>query len=154
MPAEYYREWNRRNKDRVNESKRKRYRINHENALERRRAYYSLNKEKINAKSREHYRQNKELHKVRQRKYGLKRKYGITHDEYLLLLESQGGRCAMCQTDEPRGQYNTFHIDHCHETGKIRGLLCHACNTGLGLIGDNVENLERAIEYLKNSTPS
>jgi hypothetical protein len=82
----------------------------------------------------------------------LKRNYGITLNEYNEMLESQENRCAICQGDNPKGakRANTFVVDHCHTTGKVRGLLCHACNRALGNFGDSIENLERAILYLKN----
>jgi len=69
------------------------------------------------------------------RDYQLQKKYGITTDQFAELLRNQNGRCAICETDKPRGQ-GTWHVDHCHETGAIRGLLCHPCNAGLGLLGD------------------
>jgi hypothetical protein len=51
-------------------------------------------------------------------------------------------------TSTPQGR-GTFHVDHCHETGKIRGLLCHSCNTGIGKLGDNLEGLQKAVSYLE-----
>jgi hypothetical protein len=80
----------------------------------------------------------------------LKRNYGITHEQYEKLLENQEGRCAICRTTEPGGNRHSshFHVDHDHQTGEIRGLLCCECNRGLGILGDNLENLERVISYL------
>jgi hypothetical protein len=76
------------------------------------------------------------------------RNYGITPDAYEAMLSTQGSRCALCHTDTPRGS-GRFHVDHCHATGKVRALLCHECNTGLGKFKDNTELLARAIAYLE-----
>jgi hypothetical protein len=80
----------------------------------------------------------------------LKRIYGISYSEYLTMLEAQGGCCAICGTNDT-GKRKAFAVDHCHETGKIRGLLCSNCNTGIGNLRDDIGLLERAIEYLRNT---
>lgn len=83
----------------------------------------------------------------------LKRTYGISLDDYHLMLEEQGHRCKLCGGEG--FVMNAAHhklklvVDHCHGTGKIRGLLCHNCNRALGLLQDDVETLRKAIEYLK-----
>jgi len=74
--------------------------------------------------------------------------YGITPEEFTALLEAQGGRCAICGTETPGGK-GGWHLDHDHDTGAIRGLLCHACNIALGYMGDDQDRLEAAIEYLR-----
>jgi rubrerythrin len=74
--------------------------------------------------------------------------YGITREDYENLLEKQQYRCAICNTDEPGGKHNRFHIDHCHDTDKVRGLLCHHCNTAIGLLKHSIGNLTSAIDYL------
>lgn len=75
----------------------------------------------------------------------LKRAYGITHDDYAEMLEEQGYGCAICGgTDESR----RLAVDHCHETQRVRGLLCGRCNRGLGHFGDDPELMHRAVEYL------
>ena len=84
--------------------------------------------------------------------YELKKKYGIGLNEYKTLFEKHGGVCAICgcvETQMIRGTTLSLAIDHCHETGRIRGLLCSQCNRGLGLFRDNPEHLERAAEYLR-----
>lgn len=80
--------------------------------------------------------------KVRSRKHQLKR-YGLSLDQYNEMIESQNGVCAICHKvmDSP-------HVDHNHETGHTRGLLCSFCNTGLGYFFENIESLGRAKEYL------
>ena len=80
----------------------------------------------------------------------LKRLYGIGYQEYLNMLAAQQNACAICGTTNT-GAYKAFHVDHCHKTGKVRGLLCSNCNTGIGNLKDDISMLERAIEYLKSS---
>jgi len=77
----------------------------------------------------------------------LRRSFNMTLDEYNNILNKQNNRCAICNTDVPSGK-GIFHVDHCHYTGKIRGLLCHYCNVGLGNFRDNIINLNLAIKYL------
>ena len=86
--------------------------------------------------------------KVEVRGRHLVRKYGVTLADYEAMLASQGGRCAICKTTPDTQRYNVFHVDHCHSTGRVRGLLCRGCNNMLGVIGDDPEALRRAIAYL------
>jgi len=69
-------------------------------------------------------------------------RHGLTTEQYAEMLDAQGGLCGICADREPA------HIDHCHESNEVRGLLCQQCNTALGALGDNVEGLQRAIDYL------
>ena len=81
-------------------------------------------------------------------KYNLKRNFGITVEDYASILESQDNRCAICGTEQcTTGR--RLAVDHDHDTGVIRGLLCQACNTGIGKLNEDVQILERAIHYLK-----
>ena len=73
--------------------------------------------------------------------------YGITPEQYFALYDLQKGKCAICLT-EPTTKRG-LHVDHCHTTKQVRGLLCHGCNVALGSFGDNVSLLEKAILYLK-----
>lgn len=82
------------------------------------------------------------------RGYDLKRTYGLSLEDYKHLLEKQNGVCAICQQPETVDRYKNLAVDHCHETGKIRGLLCVNCNKGLGHFKDKKESLKRALEYL------
>ncbi len=83
------------------------------------------------------------------RDYMRKYLYGITSEQFAAMLESQNGRCAICKTSEPSGKGN-WHVDHCHSSGKVRGLLCHFCNLMLGNAKDDVDRLTAAIEYINN----
>jgi hypothetical protein len=82
------------------------------------------------------------------RKVHLKRTYGITPEEYTALLLSQNGRCAICRADGPGRGHQNFCVDHDHQTGEVRGLLCHKCNRAIGLLGDAPETVQAAYEYL------
>ena len=90
-----------------------------------------------------HYYRTTEVQRSRQ----LKRHYGITAAEFDIMLANQGGCCAICGTTNPGGK-GAFHVDHCHETGTVRGLLCQQCNMGLGHFQDNTQSLAIAIYYL------
>lgn len=74
--------------------------------------------------------------------------YGLTLEQFASMQSDQKGLCLIC--DNPFGDNpKNMHIDHCHSTGKVRGLLCHSCNIGLGKFKDDPELLTKAIEYLK-----
>jgi hypothetical protein len=81
----------------------------------------------------------------------LKRLYGITLNEYNQMLTEQNNQCAVCNTTDPGGKHGKFMVDHCHSTGKVRGLLCKRCNIALGEVGDNIDTLHKMIEYLNVS---
>ncbi len=80
----------------------------------------------------------------------LKRKYGIDLEEYYKILESQNNCCIICGIHESKME-TMLSVDHCHTTGKIRGLLCHNCNIGLGNFKDDPKVMKKAIEYLLNN---
>lgn len=73
-------------------------------------------------------------------------KYGVTKDFLVALLEKQSGKCAIC--GEIPSTERGLHIDHCHKTKVVRGLLCHGCNTGIGALKEDAEILSNAIKYL------
>ena len=79
--------------------------------------------------------------------------YGITPEERDALRRLQGNCCAICKTTDPGGRHGNFHIDHCHKTGQVRGLLCYRCNSAIGYLQDSVENCIRASQYLAQSKP-
>jgi hypothetical protein len=83
-----------------------------------------------------------------ERKHKLKSIYGITLEDYKNILNKQNGKCAIC--GEPSIN-KRFSVDHNHTTGKVRGLLCNNCNTGIGLLKENLEIIQRALLYLKNN---
>ncbi|GHF21520.1 hypothetical protein GCM10017776_44500 [Streptomyces griseoluteus] len=76
----------------------------------------------------------------------LKRQYGITEAERDAMIASQRGLCVIC-LDAP-----AVHVDHCHETGRVRGVLCFNCNSGLGLLRDDPDTARRAAAYLEGNS--
>lgn len=108
---------------------------------------YRKNKEKRNAYAKERLKKYPE--KVRNEKY--KRAYGISLDDYNDLLKGQKNKCKICGTKNPTGTHKHLVVDHCHETNKIRGLLCGRCNAGIGFFNDDLKLIKKAIEYLNEN---
>jgi hypothetical protein len=82
----------------------------------------------------------------------LKHRFGLSVAQYQKMLLSQNGVCAVCKKPETRmwkGRPSNLAVDHCHETGAVRGLLCYLCNSGIGSLGDNAERIEAAATYLR-----
>jgi hypothetical protein len=85
----------------------------------------------------------------RERQGNLRRLYGLSIEQYDALLASQGGGCAICGERGDGGRWRRrLHVDHDHRTGKVRGLLCHGCNVGVGHFDDSPELMQRAAAYL------
>lgn len=126
-----------------------------EDYLAKQRANYAANLEENRRKNREkRARQRAERpdppecpDKLRDRH--LKKRYGFTTVEKVALLTKQGGVCAICRTDKPTGR-NGWHVDHCHTTGKVRGVLCSKCNMAIGLLKDDPNVVNAAELYLRN----
>lgn len=78
--------------------------------------------------------------------YRLRTIYGMSKDEYDILLEKQDGKCAICKTREVKGKAKQMHVDHCHTPFKVRGLLCMRCNTALGWFEKNSEAISKYVE--------
>lgn len=78
----------------------------------------------------------------------LRIKFGMTPEEFDAMLSSQGNACALCRSRDPNWSYGVFVVDHCHQTGRVRGILCHRCNAGLGALGDTPAALRRALKYV------
>ncbi len=108
---------------------------------------YSNNKDKIAERQRARRADNPEII----RHYNLKRIYGISLSDWHEMFEKQGMRCAICGTDKPLGR--GWQTDHNHKTGKLRQILCHHCNSGIGHFMENPEIIRSALSYLeKHST--
>ena len=88
-------------------------------------------------------------YKKRANEYLKERRYGITQDQFNQMLVDQNNMCKICST-EFKSTKDT-HIDHCHDTNIVRGLLCNNCNLALGQFNDNTDNMDNAIKYLQNS---
>lgn len=79
----------------------------------------------------------------------LRAKFNLSLEKYAAMVVQQNGGCAICGTlEEKAGRFGVFDVDHDHETGIVRGLLCSRCNRGIGVFSDNVELVRRAFEYL------
>jgi hypothetical protein len=76
----------------------------------------------------------------------LKRMYGLSLEEFERLNQKQNNCCAVCSRSP--SELGRLYVDHCHQSGKIRGLLCQKCNSGLGLLGDTREALQKALKYI------
>lgn len=76
--------------------------------------------------------------------YQRRRKFGIPFGTYDRMLAEQGGACAICRAEFPR-----LLIDHCHASGKVRGLLCNNCNTGIGMFSDDPQLMQAAAQYVR-----
>lgn len=111
------------------------------------RIYYKENIDKI----KEHYQNNREEILEKDWMRAIDRRYGITIEQYNEMLTKQNGGCAICKTFIPWSRSERFAIDHCHITGKVRGLLCHACNQALGMLNDDPEILRKAAKYIEDS---
>ena len=125
------------------------------------RKQYSENREQIQYRRRERHQERIEQEREYkrlwarknyegQRKYLLKRNFNMTLEEYDVLLEKQCNRCAICGKT-PEENDRRLAVDHDHETGEVRGLLCRSCNLILGHAHDTINILARAIVYLEDS---
>jgi hypothetical protein len=134
--------WRQKNLERIKSQSRAYY---HSHQVERRQKYLD-NKAEINAKCRAYYRRNKS--QIRNQK--LVKTFGITQDAYNEMFLMQNGVCAICKQKGHRhhGIDSLLYVDHCHDTGTIRALLCGRCNKGIGLFLDNPEFLREAADYV------
>jgi len=130
--------------------------------------YRKINKGLLQQKAKEYYQNNKEeillkvqnykkLYPKKKRNSQLKSIFGISLKKYNLLLKKQNNKCLICKKQETVKDFRTSKIknlavDHNHQTGKVRGLLCQYCNTALGYFKDDINRLENAIKYLKQTT--
>jgi len=137
----YMKEYVAKNREQVNA----RHRTYNEYHKEKMKRYRHANPEHARNLDRKSKLKNADKIKISKRKYHLKSVYGLTVEQFEAIFESQGRCCAICKTDVGK-----WHVDHCHATKKIRGILCHHCNTAIGLLKEDETILEHAIEYLKD----
>ena len=119
------------------------YQNNKGRILQQQKEYYSKNRDKI----KEYEVKNTEKRKVYKKKSELKKKYKISIEGYNFINTKQSNLCAICKMVCTTGK--RLAVDHCHKTGKIRGLLCTKCNIGLGYFNDDVILLKNSIRYLE-----
>ncbi len=124
--------------------------------------YKKLNRKKLSEKQKEYNAKNKERNRLyhlnnkekladKKKWSHLKKTFNLDKEQYLKMLKIQNNVCYICKNIETTKGAKYLSVDHCHKTGKIRGLLCAACNKALGGFKDNIEYLESAIKYLKEN---
>jgi len=104
-----------------------------------------------NTRDPAYYREHRKAYKTDYKDNDLQRRFGISLFDYGQMLLAQNGQCAICKgTDggHRNGEPKALAVDHCHTTGKVRGLLCEACNQGIGKLKEDITILQSAIEYL------
>jgi hypothetical protein len=146
--AETNREWTAANREKINERERSSYKTDPDKYRDRSRAKYRANRESEMDRARAYRAANPDKFRTYARRSTLRRRYGITEDQFFAMLADQDGRCLVCEVvfmeDRPPA------VDHCHETGVVRGLLCRKCNTGIAMFDERPEVAERAAAYLRD----
>lgn len=106
--------------------------------------YYRSHREEVLQKQKDR----RITNSLKNRDYFIRKKYNIGLEEYDLLLQKQNGMCAICGKESDG---SVLFVDHNHSTKQVRGLLCRACNFGLGMFEENIVSLENAIKYLNRT---
>jgi len=131
------------------------YFANHEKEKAKRKEHYNSNKAVYLEKAYNWREQNPEKRQLSEKKRSLKKKYNLDWSDYLVMFEVQDGKCAICNIPlsvHVNEYFPSACVDHCHKTGKIRGLLCYSCNLVLGYARDDVSILDSAKAYLNVSS--
>lgn len=92
----------------------------------------------------------KEYYKKNNKNQNLKWNYGITIDDYNILFKLQEGKCKICERHQSEFK-KALHVDHCHKTEKVRGLLCSSCNRGIGYFKEDTNILNKAVSYIQDN---
>lgn len=119
---------------------------NPERNAERGARWRAANRERVNELNRVRIERNR----VRISEQAYVRTYGITSAERDALFAAQGFACAICGSDAPKNKNGRWHTDHCHRTGKVRGVLCGQCNTALGMSQDDPSILDLMAQYVRH----
>jgi len=109
--------------------------------------YFHKNRKREYARRKKWVDDNPEKRKESSRKYRLKTEYGLTPEQYQEMYDKQGGVCSIC-SEKCTAQFNLA-VDHNHDTGSVRELLCKSCNVALGFLKDSSEVAEKAAKYLR-----
>jgi len=136
----------------------KEYKAAHPEDPEKKRAawrrYAAAHPEEMKARTDRYRAQNADKVHASQRRARLKMNFGLTTEQYDEILAAQGHVCAICRRPESYvrfGKTCPLSVDHDHETGKVRGLLCNHCNRGIGMLGDDPLRLRSAVAYLERA---
>jgi hypothetical protein len=154
---EYHKKWREKNKEKTKEYSRRKYEKFKDVLKERLYKWREQNRNKLAIIDNRYYQKNRTRKLLVNSKYYTDnrdsivnqrrfQKYGITRDEFDNLLKKQGGVCAICKKE-----LKTPCIDHCHKTNTVRGILCHSCNRGIGLLQDDSNILFNAHKYLNEN---
>jgi DNA repair exonuclease SbcCD ATPase subunit len=135
------------NKDKIKETNRIYHAENKDERNKQMTKYRIANRDKLNeiAKSKRTPEKNK--------KYAIKSTYGLTLEQYNSMLNQTGGKCPICDVEFKRkGDGGGKHpcVDHCHKTGKVRGIICSKCNAGIGNLNDNIQRIRKAADWLES----
>ena len=133
------------------------YDLKNKESIKKKRIAHRAEKKKYNDDHREHLTEcqrinrlnNIEKYRLMEKGYQIKKNYGITIEQYNEMLKAQNNKCLICHA-EFKTMKSTY-IDHNHITGKVRGLLCVKCNSGIGYLNDDINLLKEAINYLINT---
>lgn len=127
------------------------------------REYNQRNRDRLNALRREQRAKKGDMHRAYERDYRATRadimreqerarRYNMTVDELRELFDSHDGTCGICGGNDPHdGRWGQWSVDHCHSTGRVRGILCGKCNKSIGLMADDPARLRAAAAYLEGS---
>lgn len=144
--AQYQRAYRAKNTEKVRQERREYNARNREMKRQYDKEYAAKNKEK-------RYRVSTEWRKNNPQKWlaiRLKHRYGITPDQMLATMKKQNHSCAICGTANFNNRGRCLDVDHCHATGRVRGMLCSNCNAAIGLMKDNPSVLRAAATYLES----
>jgi hypothetical protein len=152
MPPELRKEKAPLTPDQKKEARRERNRLR----IAEKRASVPGYREQNRAYSRAYAASHREERRIYRKKYTLRRDYGLSWEEFDGMLKAQGGKCAICGVlmDPPARCTRdsiAVTVDHCHDTGAVRGLLCYSCNLGLGIFKDILRRVQAAARYLESA---
>lgn len=151
-------EWRAKHPGRNAENAKRWREANPEKAAAKQKEWRAANRERVRQKQREWRERTGYNQKRKERGENTKqqlRTYGLTVEDYEDLLRAQGGVCAICASPEPgMKRAARLYVDHCHNTNRVRGLLCRACNTMLGCVRDDPELLRAGASYLERQDDS
>lgn len=123
---------------------------NREHYLAYNRKWVKENPDKAKASRKRAYERAKSSIREKSRNHHRKKKYGLSPEQYNAMFDAQNKTCAICKSSEPFSKFG-WHVDHCHVSGAVRGILCNRCNTSMGMAGDSIERLRAMIDYLRNA---
>ncbi len=132
--------WQKKNADKLARKAKERYKKDPDKVLAINLAWRDKNRGKIQEYNRKNHRRRQLA------------PYGLTPEEYDTILLAQGNRCAICGCPPP--EERCLAVDHCHKTGRVRGVLCVRCNGGLGMFGEDTARMKRAIVYIGGVLPT